>query len=368
MNLQNIKAIDLSPQQMTFGFDDNTLELKEVVLSCIVELIADHGRLTLDTLVSHTQKHHGTSEFDTLQSVFWLANELKIHLRFDNKNITPFKAKKIVVKSPDTCVEIVTIKKVEDSIFKKIVPFYNTLFKNKQKDFNNDQYSFAQALLSDLQTIEQKLAACRLCSQKSHFPYEKKIDDHLKFLKMILAQKDSCSLITICSSHMETIALVVEDEKTISHFYKQHGKFWETAIKSMSQFQKNMDQIKKNPEILQDFQALVKILDSSHPHEMAARAEYLFKRIKACNDKIVQEKTKVLKKQALSQTDSMISNLSLLLDKSRADHDQRNFVLLAMRRVKGKLNHAGTMIEIEKLLGNAKDLHDDFIEELDQKN
>ena len=368
MKIQIIKDIILGPRQMTFGFDNNPHEDQNFVISCIIEQFENHGQVVLDKFVAYLKQMHDLPEIDTLQYIFWSAQELKIHFRVDGKNITPFETKQILLNSPDKYVEIITNKNVEDSIFQDVVLFYEKkLSKDKNQNTFDDQYHFSRSLLLDLEKWETNLNSFKPIAQKPFYPGREKIHTHLKSLKTILAKQDSYSMIYACYNNKEKIAKMAEDVKIISEFYTRQIKFWDLLITSIEKFRVNLNEIKKNPEIFSGFNRLTQILALPSPYNQISEADRLLKMVQNHNDLIVQEKTKAHCEMAISKIDSMIKKLAKLFDIYRPDQDLRNKILYELRSAEKKVSYAQTIQQINQFLYNTEDMFDDFVEELKEK-
>ncbi len=361
MKIQIIKEMILGPRQLTFGFDNNTQKEQNFVISCIVEQFENHGQVVLDKFVAHVKEVHDLAEIDTLQYIFWSAQELKIHFRIDGKNITPFETKQILLQSPKKNVKIITNKNVKNSIFKDATSFYQKISK---KNDDNDQYDFARSLLSDLKKWETSLCSFKPIAQKPFYPGCKKVNKHLQSLKILLAKQDSYSLIYSCYDNKEKIAEIADDVKIISKFYTKQVEFWELLIKSIEEFRANLSEIKKRSEIFSGFNRLIQILESSSPYDLITEAEKLLKMVSNHNDLIVQEKTKACRIKAISKIDAIIEKLVNLFDIYIPDQDQRNRFLYALRSAKKKIPQTANIKQIDIILYNTEDMYDDFIEEL----
>lgn len=364
MKTHNIKKVVLGPKQLTFGFDNRFQQEQDFIVSFITKQIEAHGYLELNKLVSEVSEVHDFPESDTLQYVFWSAEELKIHFRVDGKSVTPFQTKKILLESPTESVELITNKIVHHSIFTDVTSFYQKLSKKKNPKHFDDQYIFSRSLITDLQNWESRLKTYKPFAEKPFYPGRKRIDEHLGSLKIILAKLDAYSLIYACHKNKDKILNMADDVKIISTFYTRHIKFWDMLIQSIESFQVNLNEIKKNPEISAGFDRLIQIISSASPYNLIAEAEILLKKVQNHNDLIVQKKTAEYQKKASSQIDSMIEMLVRLLDNSNPDPDRRNRFLYPLRRAKKQLPQTKSINRINQILYDTEDRFDDYIEEL----
>jgi len=362
MKIQNIKGIILGPRQLTFGFDNNARQEQDLVVSCIIEQFRTHGQVILDKFIPHVKEQHNLTEIDALQYIFWSAHELKIHFRSDGKNIVPFEAKQLLLKSPEKCVGIITNKVVENSIFQDVTRFYQKLPTGQNHNNFDDQYDFACSLLSDLKNWETSLKSFRPIAQRQFYPGSKKINEHLQLLKIMLARQDSYSIIYTCYNNKEKIAKMADDVQILSTFYPGQVKFWEVLIKSIEKFRVNLTEIKKKSEIFADFNRLTQILASPSPYNLLTETDRLLKTVQTHNDQIIQELTKAHRIKSISKIDSMIKELINLFDNHNRDQDMRNKYLYALRSAKKQLLHTKNIEQIDRVLCDTEDMVDDFVE------
>ena len=364
MKIQIIKEMILGPRQLTFGFDNNPREEQNLVISCIIEQFENHGQVVLDKFVAHLKQMHDLPEIDTLQYIFWSAQELKIHFRVDGKNITPFETKQILLQSPEKYVEIITNKNVENSIFQDVASFYQKLSKGKNQNSFDDQYNFSRSLLLDLKKWETNLNSFKPIAQKPFYPGRKEIHEYLQILKIILSRQDSYSLIYSCYNNKEKITKIADDVEIISEFYTRQVKFWDLLITSIEEFRINLTEIKKNSKAFAGFNRLTQIITSPSPYNQISEADRLLKMLRIHNDLIVQKMIKMHRTKAISKIDSMIKKLIKLFDIYSPDKDLRNKFLYALRSVRKKMPHTTSIKQIDMVLCNTEDMYDDFIEEL----
>ncbi|MBU1344341.1 MAG: hypothetical protein KKE44_17690 [Proteobacteria bacterium] len=367
LKIQHISQIVLGPRQLTFGFDKNPQQEQDLVVSCITHQFETHGHVELDKIIPHVNELHDLTETDTLQYIFWSAQELKIHFRVDGKNITPFQAKQLLLESPEEPMSLVTNKHVEEPIFKDVASFYQNLSNSKKHLDFDDQYAVSCSLLTDLKNWEDRLGSFKPIAQKPFYPGGQKIEEHLQSLKKILRKQDTYSLIYACYHHKEKISQMAEDVNIISSFYNNHVTFWDILIQSIEDFRVNLTQLKKNPEAFSKFNRLLQIISSKDPYHFIAEASDLLKTVQHHNDIIVQKSIEAHRVTSASKIDSMIENLVDLFDSYTPDQDLRNKSLYALRQVKKKLALAKNIQQLDQLLCNTEDMVDDFVEELKER-
>ncbi len=364
MNLQDIKAIQLGPRQMTFGFDSQSGNHQDLVISIVKELLEISGRASLDQIVDHALQEHGLSQMDTLQSVFWSAHELKVHFRANNSIIQPLDAKHFLLDNPEKKLEVVGNKVVEDSIFQESLVFYFGLFPGEKKESGSDQYQFSLSLLADLKEWKQQLESFRTLAQKPFYPGEELINEHLNSLATLLVKKDTFSLIIGFHHSRQIISVIADDVKTLLSFYSQHADFWAMLIQSMDMFQDTLGELRNNPKTSSAYDRLTQILASSQPYTLVDEARQLLPVLRAAHDRIIKEKIQKYRGDALLKVDAVIEDLSVLLNKKSADEDLCNQVLYPLRFEKKELQQSDTIAQIKQHLNHIKDMADDFSAEL----
>ena len=211
MKIQEIKAVQIGPRQLLFGFDDHLQDMQNHVVACIKKMSEIHGQVYINHGVEYAFEKYGWAQKDILQSIFWAANELELHLRFAGNTITTFEAKEYLVQSFENSVEIVTNKNVKQSVFQETILFYKTIFNEDKQEYGDDQYQFALSLLSNFNKWREKLKSYREIAQKPFYPGINEIKCHLQSLEMLLDKKDSYSLISNCCLHQKVILKIAED-------------------------------------------------------------------------------------------------------------------------------------------------------------
>ena len=356
---KDIKAIETGPRQLTFGFEAKTqIKTDDLVISSIKEQISTHGQIFLDHLISHVKEKHDLAEPDTLQSVFWSAQELKIHFRIDGKPVTPHQARKILLDSPDKPVELVENKKVDATIFRDLVMFFQQLMNIKNNNFQDDQYEFALSLLWNLKTWESNLASFMTMAQKPFYPGRQKINDHLQFLKTLLARQDCYSLICKCYEKRERITEMAGDIDILSRFYTQQTGFWDLLIQSMVDYRETLSELKQNPEAASGLDRLNQILSSPSPWNLILEAEQLLRTVQIHNDRIVEGKIQTRRMEAISLIDALIKRLNRLPACNTSEQDQRSRYLYLLRNAAKQLQTKTTIEEIDRLVDSAEDMVD----------
>jgi len=362
LKAKDIKAVETGPRQLTFDFEEKTrAETDNLVISCIREEIRTHGQVFLDHLISHVKETHNVEEQVSLQSVFWSAEALKIHFRISGKPVTPYKARQLLLDCPDRPVELFENKQVEASIFRDLVLFYQQLMNIKKINFQDDQYEFGLSLLLKLKTWKADLASFRIIAEKPFYPGKQKINDHLQFLKTLLAKQDSYSLICKCYEKRESITELAGDIHVLSRFYTQQTGFWDLLIKSMAEYEDTLSELSQHPEAASGLDRLNRILSSPTPWDLIFEAEQLLRTVQNHHDRIVAEKIQTHRMAATSFIDALIKKLNRMPVSGTSEEDQRSRCLYLLRIAEKQLQTKTTIEEIDELVDNAEDMAEEVL-------
>jgi len=365
LKIQDIKTIILGPRQLTFAFGNNDFEIENIVFSQVSELFKIHGQIILDQLIDCIEQSHDLPRADILQSIFWSAEELKLHFRYEKQTITPLKAKQLLLKNLKTRLELDLNKDVEDVFFQEMVLFFQKISPNLSHEIETDQYQFAVSLRAELDKWIHTLKSYKPMARKKWFPGEKLISDYLHSLEMLLKKKDRYSLITICHDHMGLIEKIAGDVKTLSSFFKNDFEFWNRLIQSLDKFADYTNDFREDQEIFRAYNRLNLILKSVAPYPLVSEAKHLLAKVDRHYTLIIKEKTDKYRSNALFEIDTMIDRLSGSLREYRSDQDQRNHMLYPLRSERKKIQNSNTLLQISELINQTKDLYDDFMELLE---
>jgi hypothetical protein len=346
---QNIENIELGPRQLLFGFEKEKSEEQAVVMSCIKNMNEKNGQVLIDEIVPYVREAHDLANVNIIQYVFWLAEDLAIHFRMDGEILEPSKVKQVLLKSLEQRVQIVPIKSVDDSVFQDVKRFYRKLTGGKDLGDSNDQYEFARLLARKIKDWKVKLKSCQSAAKKPFVPYEKEIDDGIRFIETISAKLDSFSLINAFYENKERILKLSDDVKNISEFYTQHICFWDNLVQSFEVLNNYLYELIKDPDVSDDFQKLKQILSSPAPHTLMTDAKTLLEKI-----------TRRCGATLLTKVDNMIVKMKKHLDAYRAGPDLRNRSLYSLRTIKKRIGGAENIISMNLCLIDAEDKFDDF--------
>ncbi|WP_020587900.1 hypothetical protein [Desulfobacter curvatus] len=356
-----LKKIELGPRQMTFGFDDSNAIDLDFVYSFIEKECRTQGPVPLHCLI---EAQHLISRIpepqDILQAVFWLAEELKIHLYVVDHPVSPFQAKQTLLKNVDSTIDIVINQPVDENRFARAKDTAETFLPSLPRD--SDQYTFSRAVANELESWHTRLTAYRDHAGQPNLPGKSLINNCIVLMDRLLEQKDSHAIILALVKYQSKIPELAGNVQMLSDFYTHKCSFWITFAEQMEDFKQNMEMIRDNKQIHSIYRKLKGILNHSHPFAQVEKAEQLLPELKEFHNRIEQEKTERLRKACLEQTDKMIRKLSALFDTFDAEDEYRNNTLHELRALNKKIGSRRDMDEIKTLFNDAKDLFVDIIE------
>ncbi|MBU1055249.1 MAG: hypothetical protein KKC46_15710 [Proteobacteria bacterium] len=361
---KDIKAVELGPRQLMFGFEDHTEGRQDLIVEGIKTMLEAQGQLSIEHFVEHMEQAGWTCS-DILQHVFWAALELKIHFLWNNRMLSPFEAKLHLLQSPKNAVELITNKKVRPSVFQEAASIYRTISNDDNQEYGNDQYQLALSLFSVLHHWEKLLIFFAGKAQKPFYPGKELVSKHQQSLNLLLSKKDSYSLLSNCCNHSDTLFEIAQDIKMLSVFYSEHVFFWENLIQSMGDFDESLAEIRNFPEILHAHEQLNQILTSAFPYDRINKAKLLLSKVRELNDRILKEKINNFRRTASYRINTMIDHLSGLLEQLNTKPDKRNRILYPLHMQKKRLGVMNSMQEIDDLLNQTLEQADDFITELE---
>ena len=366
MKYSDIKNINLGHRQLSFGFENNLSQEQNAVMECLADQIKQHGHVVLSEFVVYMKGTHGLSEFKILQYIFWIAQDFKIQFRINNKNLEPFKVKKLLLKPIELSkqVLIITAETVDDSVFQGARNLYLKISEETNID-DCDQYELGRFLAKKIRIWQNSLQSYKPSAQKKYFPGEKEIGKWLCFIKDISTKQDSFSLISAFYDNSAQILKLYAQEKNLSEFYTKHYDFWTTLIKSVEEFSENLHELNKNNEASADFDRLKQILSSPAPYDLTSEAYELLEKVRAFNDVIIKEKTDRCRIDALSELDQMIEKMKNLLDTHNAGMDLRNRALYSLRQIKTRVEKTESINAVDLCLNDAEYTFDTFLEKVE---
>lgn len=347
---------------MTLGFDPVSWEEKEaLVLSSFRERIQATGEVFLEDLVTYAQACHALPEEEILQTVFWAAEEYKLHFRVQDRAVSPREARKALLNDPAVPVALADNQLVDESLFQDAVEFFCALLPDFPGFVENDQYRFAQALRSLFRQWESALEALLALSRQPFFPGKAIILGHLDFLKHLLSRQDTFSLIYNSHDHQAAISQIHTDLTLLTGFYSLHAGFWQSLVQLSTTMDGYTEELAQLPDALSDIQSLHRILNSKAPWDLILEAEQISCRLEACKDHIIEEKLQICRAEAHSRIEFLIRKVNGELDRSEADLDTRNQVLYPLRNGLKRLEKADTPEAVRDILNQSEDLTDDFL-------
>lgn len=357
-----VKKVELGPRQMTFGFEDRMSKNMDTVFLFIEKEYQIGGPVALDILISSATLLDDLSVKEILQTIFWLAEELKIHFFTKDHTSSPRQTKQMLIENPVTTVFVVINRQVDMRSFEQVkrdcIPFLPTLPEGV------DQYTFSRHIISELKIWHARLISYAPQAKQPFFPGSKEIRNGTLLLDKILEKQDSYSIILTCLKYQSRIVQLAETIAVLTKFYKQGLPFWKIFIDQMQAFETNLPTIKNDKQIFSKYRRLSEIIKSSYPYPLLTEAERLLTDVQVFHQRVEREKMKTLRSNALEKTDKMIRKLISLFDTFESDHEYRNHCLHELRTLNKRIEKSGCIEDIDTLFNDAKDLFVDVIEEI----
>ena len=357
-----VKKVELGPRQLTFGFEDRMSKNMDTVFSFIEKEYQVGGPVALNILISSKPLLDDLSVPEILQTIFWLAEELKIHFFTKDHTSSPRQTKQMLIKNPDTPVFVVINRQVDmqsfETVKKNCMSFLPTLPEG------TDQYTFSRHLVTELKNWQARLTSYAPQAKQPFFPGSKEIKNGSVLLDKILEKQDSYSMIITCLKYQSRIVQLAETIAVLTTFYRQNRSFWQIFIDQMQAFGTNLSKIKNDKQIFPKYRRLSEIIESSSPYPMLTEAERLLMDVQIFHQQVEREKMKTLRSKAMEKTEKMIRKLISLFDTFESDQEYRNHCLHELRILNKKIEKSGRIEEIDTLFNDAKDLFVDVIEEI----
>ncbi|MCG8643869.1 MAG: hypothetical protein MI862_29380 [Desulfobacterales bacterium] len=357
-----IKQIELGPRQMTFGFENQGSKNCDTIFSTVKREYQANGPVLIAHLSSLPALLENLTPTQILQSIFWLAEEMKIHFFLKDHTISPQQAKQVLVKKPDTPVRVVVNRQVDKHTFEQAKKM-SASFLPAPPD-QTDQYTFSRLIIREFQTWQDKMISYTPLAEQRCFPGGKEIKNGLILLKNVLEKQDSHSMILSCLKYQTRIIQLAETILLLTEFYSQKAAFWQTFVGQMTAFKTDLGEIKKNKQIFSTYNRLLEIMTSPSPYQLVAEAEDLLAGVQNYHLKIQRKKMKTLRSDALAKITKMIKKLSGLFETFDSDQEYRNQCLYELRALKAKIEKSSCIEDIISLSDDAKDLFVDVIEEI----
>lgn len=357
-----VKYMELGTRQMTFGFDNRTADRLDSVFTFIEKKHQAEGPVPLEELISPSQLLDAFGEEEILQTVFWLAEERKVHFSAGGRIVSHRQTKKILTQSPGRPVSIVINRPVDGHRFSLALNTGAAIL--PALDRGIDQYAFSRLIFSQFKTWQEKLAFYAPRAEQPFFPGKREIRNGRTLLARVLENQDAHSLILSCVTYQSRLIQLAETLNTLTRFYDQDLFFWQEFIERMQAFQTNREEIRKDEAIFETYRRLSAILESPFPFLRVEEAKGLLKEVQAFHERIEHKKLLAVRSRAMDRTDKMVQKLISLFDTFESDLEYRNQCLHDLRSLNRRIGTSRCADEIRALLDEAKDLFVDVIEDI----
>ena len=181
-----IKKIELGPRQMTFGFDTSENTALDAVYPHIEKKYQTHGSVVLQQLAQSLSPGTGNL-LEILQAVFWLAQDLKVHLYMAGNPVSPFQAKQALINAPDTAIEITINQPVDQNRFDRAMALAQTFLPSLPE--NPGQYTVSRAVANTLESWHTRLTAYLNHPMQPNLPGNCLINNCLVLIDRLIEKK-----------------------------------------------------------------------------------------------------------------------------------------------------------------------------------
>ncbi len=347
---------------MTFGFEDRMSKNMDKVFSFIEKEYQVSGPVALNILISSSTLLDDLSIQEIPQTIFWLAEELKVHFYIKEHTASPRQTKQMLIENPDTNVFVVINRQVDMQSFEQVKK--NCISFLPASPEGADQYTFSRHLISKLKIWQNRLTSYAPLAEPPFFPGSKEIKNGTVLLDKILEKQDSYSIIQTCLKYQSKIIQLAETIAVLTKFYNQTLPFWQVFIDQMQAFETSLTKIKNDKQIFSKYRRLSEIIKSSYPYPLLTEAEQLLTDVQIFHQRVEREKMQTFRSNALEKTDQMIKKLISLFDTFESDQEYRNKCLHELRILNKRIEKTSVIEEIDTLFNDAKDLFVDVIEEI----
>ena len=347
---------------MTFGFEDQTSTNMDAVFSFIEKEYQVDGPVPLDNVLSSPELLKGQALQEILQTLFWLARDLKIHFFSQGRTTSPLQAKEMLMNTPDVPLFIVTNRPIDKIKFEQAKKIAGSFIPSLSDAI--DQYEFSRLLIQGWKAWRAELTSFGKRAEQPFFPGSKEINNGKLLLDKVLEKRDSHSVIINCLKYHSKMVQLSETAAILKQFYNEHLTFWENFVHQMQIFKSHPEEIHKDGEILSKYNRLSEIMTSPSPYALVNEAKELLAHVLDFYQQVERQKTEALRGNATEQVNKMITKLIGLFDVFENNQEYRNQCLHELRNLNKKIEKSANIEEITTLLNDAKDRFVDVIEDI----
>ncbi len=356
---KDIEDIWLGPRQLSFDFEKDESPEQAVILDCLNRQIRQYGHIELDQFVQTVNELHGLPAGTILQSVFWLAKDLRIHFRVDKEIREPHQVRQLLLECMEKRVTIVPVKSVDHTIFQDVKNLYKKISVSEAIHVGDDQYELASLLAKQIKRWKAVFKTCESVVKNTFSAEDKEICAGMDLIDEITVKMDAYSLINAFYRHREIILKLPDDLKRVSDFYLEHRDFWKKLTRSLEEVSDGgLGEVARNPDIAASVEILKRILSvPAAAHDRIPEAKTMLNAI-----------TEQCRHLLLTKLEDMIGEMKMHLDAHEAGPDLRNRSLYSLRTIKKRIHRAGSIGNMNLDFIEAEENFDVFLDQIAGKS
>jgi hypothetical protein len=366
MNPKSVEQIVLGPRQvLLFDLENETVAAQQRVENCLSDHTRISGLVDLEGFVQSAAPSLGLSEFQVLQSLFWLAHDRKIHFRAAGEKIAPNVARKILTESLRPRLQLTLSRQVDGAVFCKAQEIYRQLTNNGGSVADLDQFQFAHRLTLQIRDWKSTLEKYQKKARQPGFPGTDDIEAGLELIRIVAADLDAHCLIQALVQDAGKLDRLTRTIAALSDFFGSQSQRWRQMVEFDRAAEPTLTGSMEDPRIAEDYTRLRSILASPRPYDSVDEAWRLYQSVKVYYERIVARQTRQCRKDALTGVDTLIQNMKTQLDLHDAKDDVRNQALYALRTMAKSIQTANGIKEIHRIAEAAHEAFDVWLDALD---
>lgn len=366
MDSKSFEQIVLGPRQvLLFDLENETVADQQRVETCLSDHIRINGLADLEAFVQSAAPSLGLSEFQVLQSLFWLAHDRKIHFRSAGEKIASNVARKLLTEAFRPGLQLALSRQVDGSVFCKAQDIYRQLTPDARSVSELDQFQFAHRLTLQIRDWKSTLEKYQKKARQPGFPGTGDIEAGLGLIRTVAADLDAHCLIQAFVQYADKLDRLTRTISTLSDFFNNQSQRWRRMVQFDRAAQPTLTGSIEDPGIAEAYARLRSILSSPRPYDSVEEAWQLYQSVDVYYVKIVARQTRQYRKAALAEVDTLIRNMKNQLDLHDAKDDVRNQALYALRTMTKSIQTANEIKEIHRISEAAHEAFDVWLDALD---
>ena len=358
---KHINTVEIGSRQLSLFDNENEISAEQELLETFVAAsIKRQGRVNAHNLVEKARNHTGLAEDVVWQHLFWLAQDLVIHFRFQGETIKPSEARKRLLDPDQPDVTIVLNQPVDEAVYLHVKTLFGNLLGDMRIQATHDQVEFARGLVRIIRKCAATLEFCRSLAASHGFPGKNEIKTGLSLVKKLFEKLDAYSLINAFYKRSGKITRLLKTVETLGDFYTRHADLWRTLLEFSEASKNTLPECADDPRVVADLEAFNRILSSDQPYDLVAEANKLMKTLKPRHKAILAKQTNRYRKRAMSELDDIIDKMKAHLQTHTAPDELCNRALYPLRLQSKRILTAKKMEHIKHHMHTAQQSFETF--------